>query len=333
MRDFQNLVDICKGNKVYIQTHNFPDPDAIGAGYGLQKLLAYYGIESTFCYVGRIDKLNTKKMTELFQIAIFPYEQICDGMTEEDYIICVDSQKGSGNIKDITGREIAVIDHHPVFIKRDYLYEDIRITGSCCTLIAEYFKDLQVPLNGETASALLYGLKMDTLQFTRGVTCLDIQMFEYLYEKADRSALQSLERNTMEFNDLKAYGAAIENIVIYDKVGFAGIPFSCPDALIAIISDFILALQEVEVSVIYSIREDGIKFSVRSEAPQIHAGVLAQEVLKEYGNGGGHAFMAGGLIRKENQEKLGKHPEQTIIEMFMKEIEKESREGDAHELE
>ena len=43
MRDLKKLVTLCQGHPVYIQTHNFPDPDAIASAYGLQKLLEIYG--------------------------------------------------------------------------------------------------------------------------------------------------------------------------------------------------------------------------------------------------------------------------------------------------
>ena len=132
-----------------------------------------------------------------------------------------------------------------------------------------------------------------------------------------------LERNNMEFDDLKAYGAAIESIELYDKTGFSCIPFPCPDALIAIISDFILALIEVEVALVFSYRKDGIKLSVRSENPQIHAGNLLHSALSGIGNGGGHAAMGGGLIRKEQESLLGRYPKDYIRELFLKALEKE----------
>lgn len=37
MNKIQDLVTLCQGHLVYIQTHNFPDPDAIASAYGLQK--------------------------------------------------------------------------------------------------------------------------------------------------------------------------------------------------------------------------------------------------------------------------------------------------------
>ena len=317
MSDFMNLVELCKGHDIYIQTHNFPDPDAIASAYGLQKLLLLYGIPAKLCYDGRIDKLSASKMLDVFQIEILSSESLQVDM-EKAYIICVDSQKNSGNITDFAGDEVASIDHHPTFVEAEYQYQNIRITGACATLIAEYYYDLEREPEQDVATALLYGLKMDTLQFTRGVTDADIRMFEFLFRYCDQEKLVSLERNNMEFHDLKAYGAAIESIELYGKTGFSNIPFSCPDALIAILSDFILALVEVEVAVVFSHREDGIKLSVRSENPEVHAGNLIHRALEGFGSGGGHAGMAGGLIRKEKEEALGRYPDDAIRDLFMK---------------
>lgn len=318
MSDFMNLVELCKGHNIYIQTHNFPDPDAIASAYGLRELLLTYGISSELCYDGRIDKLSASKMLDVFHIRMRSYEELRSSLRDDDYIICVDTQKNGGNVTDFIGDEVACIDHHPTFTKVEYRYQKIRITGACATLIAEYYKELGEEPDKDVATALLYGLKMDTLQFTRGVTREDIETFEFLFQYCDMEKLADLERNNMEFDDLKAYGAAIESIELYDKTGFSCIPFSCPDALIAILSDFILALIEVEVAVVFSYREDGIKLSVRSEDPDIHAGNLIHNALEGIGNGGGHAGMAGGLIKKEQEAMLGRYPKDAIRDRFLK---------------
>ena len=127
MQDFNKLVSLLKDKTVYIQTHNFPDPDAIASAFGLQQLLKHFDINSTLCYEGKIDKLSATKMLDAFDISMFAYSEICDKMKEEDAIICVDSQKNGGNITDFIGDEIAAIDHHPTFVKIAYQYSDIRI--------------------------------------------------------------------------------------------------------------------------------------------------------------------------------------------------------------
>lgn len=311
-----DLIGILAGHTVYIQTHNFPDPDAIASAFGLQQFLHFHGIQATLCYDGKIDRLSAKKMLDTFGITMYSKNDISD-MEGKDLIVLIDSQKLNKNVTDLVGDEVACIDHHPTFVPMEYHYQDIRMVGACASLIAEYYVRSGNTPDRNVATALLYGIKMDTLQFTRGVTPLDIEMFGFLFPLCDQEVLADLERNNMEFSDLKAYGEAIERIELYDKIGFSCIPFSCPDALIAILSDFILALIEVEVAVVFSFRKDGVKLSVRSEDPDIHAGDLLHEALKGLGSGGGHAVMGGGLIPKENQHKLGRYPEDAIRNLFL----------------
>lgn len=324
MNTLNDLIALCQGYPVYIQTHNFPDPDAIASAYGLQKLLEQYGVQSTLCYDGRIDKLSASKMLDAFHIQMLPYEDLVSDMKETDRIICVDTQKHAGNVTDFVGDEVACIDHHPTFVPMEYRYQNIRVTGACATLVSEYYAQSGKEPGIDVATALLYGMKMDTLQFTRGVTEQDIDMFKFLFSRHDQEKLADLERNNMEFADLKAYGAAIEDIELYDKIGISCIPFSCPDALIAILSDFILALIEVEVAVVFSFREDGVKLSVRSEDPDIHAGDLLHTALEGVGSGGGHASMGGGLIGKERLPELGRYPRDFIRNLFLDAVSKQA---------
>lgn len=312
----EDLIELLRNHTVFIQTHNFPDPDALASAFGLQNFLKYYGVRSTLCYYGRIDKLSTKRMLTTFGIEIFSKEELTD-MKQDDFIINIDSQKYNANVMDLIGEEVACIDHHPTFIEVDYLYKDVRIVGACASLIADYYVKCNVPIDENTATALCYGIKMDTADFTRGVTDLDVSMFAYLYKHADREKFSAMFTNTMEFNDLKAYGAAIESIQIFEQTGFAYIPFECPDALVAMISDFILSLNVVNVAVVYAVRDNGLKFSVRSELKEVNAGKITFEALKDIGSGGGHQAMAGGSIDKDKMAELGLDIHNRIRKLFL----------------
>lgn len=296
MKDLKKLIEIASDGRIFIQTHNYPDPDAIASAFGLQKLLEHYGIKSTICYDGTAEKLSALTMLSNFGIEMVPISDITD-MCETDKIITVDAQKYNSNLTDLIGEEIACIDHHPTIFDCDYSYRDVRIVGACASLITEYFIDNHIPLERSVASALLYGIKMDTADFSRGVTHLDVQMYGKLFPHADNDLLDRMKINTLEFADLKAYGSAIESISVFENVGYAFIPFECPDALIAMISDFILALDVIEFSVVYAKKIDGYKFSVRSELPEYHAGKIIQYALQDIGSGGGHARMAGGFAK------------------------------------
>ena len=319
--DIKELISICKGHRVYIQTHNIPDPDAIGSAFGLQQILKHYGIGATICYDGDMDKFSASKMLEMCGIEMFPDQDIAGEMRPEDYIICVDSQKNAGNITDLTGDEIAAIDHHPTTAKTagvPYLYKDVRLVGACCTIITEYFQALGLQPGPDVATALLYGIKTDTLQFSRGVQEADIIAFAYLNPLVDAQKLSRLEMNHIDFSDLQSYGAAINNIQVFDYLGVSYIPFPCPDTMVTIVADFRLSLVEVEVAVIYCVRPDGMKFSVRSERSEVNAGELIAKALEGVGVGGGHATMAGGIIPAAGMEKLGEYPHNAIAERFIR---------------
>lgn len=314
--DWKNLVELLRGHKTYLQTHNFPDPDAIASAFGLQQFLKQHGVDTQICYCGTIDKISTKRMLTEFAIDIIPYEQITD-MAEDDYIVTIDGQKYNSNFTDLPGDEVACIDHHPTFIGCTYRYSDIRLVGSCATIVTEYYVKSDTPMDENVASALMYGLRMDTASLTRGVTNLDIEMFSYLYKYADNDKIMKFYINNMEMSDLKAYGAAIENISVINGIGFAHIPFDCNDALIAMISDFILSLNEVNACVVYANRDGGFKMSVRSQKDGFHAGRVTAAALAGIGDGGGHAAMAGGIIFADMPEYVKENIELEIKDRFI----------------
>lgn len=314
--DALDLITLLKNHTVYIQTHNFPDPDAISSAFALQEFLRFHGISSTLCYDGRIDRLSSKKMLDTFRIVMYSSMDIQD-MTPEDYIVLVDSQKLNSNVTNFIGNEVACIDHHPIYNDYAYAYFDLQKVGACASIIASYFQKTNTPISKEAASALAYGIKMDTADFTRGVCKLDIDMFGFLYEHADWDLVKSMYSNTLEYDDLRAYGAAVQNIQIYGTTGFAYIPFNCAPALIAIISDFILSLDVVDLAIIYARNTEGLRFSIRSERKGLHAGDLISLALSGIGSGGGHPAMAGGMIPTENISSLGSNLQVEVHRRFL----------------
>lgn len=321
MTKLNEMIGYIQQKHVYIQTHNFPDPDAISSAFGLQKLLQFKGIDATICYKGKIDRYNTLKLIELLEIHLENLEDLADKLTEQDEIILVDAQKGNSNIIDMTGTEIICIDHHPIFGKMDYRYEDIRPEyGACATMIAEYFYENDIPMDAKTATALSYGIRSDTDKLSRGTSKIDIEMLYRMYDQSDQNMIHRLENGELYFDDLMAYSKAIESIKVYDNVSFASTGENCPEALIASVSDFMLALVEVEFSVVYAIQKNGIKLSVRSECGGYDAGKIISRALDGIGNGGGHAAMAGGFIPLGGRDDRVDHFISIVQERVIEEV-------------
>lgn len=304
MTILDKIVQNIKGEHVYIQTHNFPDPDAISSAFGLKRLLENRGRSATICYRGKIDRTALVKMVNQLNIELINVDEI-KNMTFDDEVILVDSQKGNLNCLDLPGDEIICIDHHPTYEKVSYRFSDIRPeVGACASIIASYYFENAIEMGQDVATALMFGIKIDTANMTRAVADLDLEMFYQVYKIANPQLMNLFELNTLQFEDLRAYANAIETIQVYDSVSFANTGANCPEALIANISDFMLALSEVHFSIVYSLKTDGIKLSVRNAMPELDAGMITNLALKGIGNGGGHALMAGGFVAYDRKEEL-----------------------------
>ncbi len=302
MTKLEELLREIHKEHVYIQTHNFPDPDAIASAYAMQNLLQARGISSTICYKGKIDRYSTEKLQELLRLEFLHIEDLESRLTDEDEVILVDAQKGNSNIINMTGDEIICIDHHPKNDKYLYRFSDIRPeVGACATIMAQYFFENDVPMSRSVATALTYAIRIDTNNLSRGVSKLDFEMAYRMYDLCDYDTIHMLENSNLCFEDLVAYSKAIASIEVYDNISFADAGAGCP--VIANISDFMLALKEVSFSVVYARREGGVQLSVRSEKPSLDAGKIVSKALSGIGSGGGHAEMAGGFVTFAGDEK------------------------------
>lgn len=322
MTKLDKLIDCIHNTHVYVQMHNYPDQDALASAMGLQALLKARGKESTIIYHGLIDKDNTLKMIELLHMDIYPISSM--SFYEDAEIIIVDGQKGNINMSNIPGEVIACIDHHNVQNTAPYRFFDIQPeVGACSSIIASYFIDNQIPLTTDLATALVYGLKMDTALLSRSVSPFDIDMFCYLIKLANSTNLRVFEMSSLKLSDLTNYQQALSGLKLYENIAIANIGNDCPEAIIGSVNDFLLTISEIEFTVVHSYRAGGIKFSVRSALPSLDASEIIRQALYGLGDGGGHNDMAAGFIPNiENEAEAAiivKKVEERIIFLVRKE--------------
>jgi nanoRNase/pAp phosphatase (c-di-AMP/oligoRNAs hydrolase) len=291
------LVDAPRG--VLIQTHDIPDPDAIASAFGLQILLSMLGVESRIVHERAFEKVDARRMVELLgvKLSIASESILCDGL---DRVVVVDAQNGNANIVHLDCVTIAVIDHHPIRVDTTYLFKDIRPdVGACSSIIAGYFFESGNEPTSLAATALYYGILVDTDNMTRGVSDLDAEMFYRLRKYVDLDTIQKLRSSQITLHDLAMYARAFDTVEVYERMGF--IMLEDADAsLVGSASDIVLSVDEVDVAVAHSIRSDGVRISVRSSDRNIPADDLVRALTAGMGFGGGHPHMAGGFIPAEN---------------------------------
>jgi len=295
------LVEILKDapDEVFIQPHNVPDPDAIASSLGMYYLLSQRGIKKlAIVYDQEIEKANSLKMLELFNVPIVQAAKAAT-LGSEDWAVLIDAQKGNANITDLPTDEVAVIDHHEYRGDMGYRFVDVRPdVGSCSAIIAEWFFENNIEAPKPVATALLYGILMDTDNLTRGASELDIEMFYRLYSHSDINLIVELKGNEISIDDLNLYAEAFKTVEIYDEIAFLQLK-NVNDSLLGAAGDIVISVAGVEIVVSYAARENGIKLSVRSTCPKIKANDLVRSLVEGCGVGGGHDNMAGGFIPKE----------------------------------
>ena len=137
---------------------------------------------------------------------------------------------------------------------------------------------------------------------------------EYVFNLADRKKIAELDNSTLRQTDLLAYSSAINSIKTYGKTSYANTGYNSPEPLIAAISDFIMMLDTTDNTVVYSVKDDGIKISVRSVGT-INAGKVANQALEGIGSGGGHENMAGGFVPYDKRITDPVHNDKYISEL------------------
>ena len=280
---------------VFVQTHDFPDHDAIASAFGLQGVLAAAGVPSRIVYAGDLQRDSLRRMIHDLGIEAVPAAAAAIGV--EDPIVIVDGCKGSKNVSDLPGDEVAVIDHHDVRSPEHVPFVDIRSDrGACATLIHGYWGESGAAIPIPVATALMIGINMDTALLTRQVSREDILAYADLYTRADIRLENSILRNSIQTKDLAFYRHALENVQISDRVAFCWFPAGCNQNLLGILGDFFISLEEVEFVVLCARNAEVINISVRNEREGLNASRIVQTALEGIGFGGGHADMAGGII-------------------------------------
>ncbi len=284
---------------VLIQAHDFPDHDAVATGYALQHLLEVKNIPAVLCYGGEIQSFSLQEAIDRLEIEIYSSAELKQKMTglEGAQIIVVDGFVGNSNISGVPGTVVGVIDHHEALEMPTIPYFDIRPGyGSCSTMIYEYFKEEEIALPGDVATALLLGIMMDTAFMTRGVSPIDLEAFSFLFFRGDWQQASRVLKNSLSLNDLNVFREAINEVVICEDFAFIPIKKTCTPEVMALLADFFLGLREVHFVVVLQQDREDYRLSVRSEDPSHAAGEIIRKALQGIGSGGGHIHMGGGVI-------------------------------------
>lgn len=301
-------------NSIFIQTHDFPDPDSIAAAFGLQFFLKEKGIVAEILYEGELQTNPVERMVKDLGIVMKNVDEVA--LHDDVQIIIVDGCAGNENITNQRGKIVGVIDHHLGGDAEDVAFVDIRPDyGSCSTIVALYIQENDIKLIPAVATALAIGLHVDTNSLRRRTTQIDVEVFSFLYNHVDQKLFGPILRNNVFQKELIIYEQALKRVRIDQKFAFYYFPEQCSQNLLGILADFFLAIKEVEFVVLCAQSDSRIIFSIRNENSKWNAAAIIKKALKGLGAGGGHKDMAGGVIKD-----LSLFDEERIYNIFRKQL-------------
>jgi nanoRNase/pAp phosphatase (c-di-AMP/oligoRNAs hydrolase) len=282
---------------VVIQTHDFPDHDAAASAFALGRLLSLRGCKTHLVYRGPIRSFSLQTMISELKI---PLTLIGDMAPEELRTvpcIIVDGNPLNSNARPATDHLFGVVDHHPHTEYPGCPFVDVRTDfGSCAALVAGYWEAAGLTPDRDTATALLMGIEMDTDFLSRRVSRFDLAALHRLFFTGDWEFATRVIKTSLSKADIPAFEKAVAHARFHRQMLFALIGLDTTQEVISILADFFLRFREVLITVIIENQGASRHVSVRSRDPSVSAAALIREALAGIGQGGGHDYMAGGLL-------------------------------------
>ncbi|WP_423996284.1 DHH family phosphoesterase [Halorubrum trapanicum] len=279
-----------------VVAHDNPDPDAIASALGLARIAASIGVEADACYGGEIAHQENRALVNLLDIGLRSFDEI--DLDAYGGVALVDHSRAGINDSLPEGHPVdVVVDHHPPRGPVAGSFVDIRpAVGATSTLISEYLSRYGIAPDRELATSLLYGIRIDTKDFTRATAIDDFEAAAALLAHADESTLERVESPSVSPETLRVLAAAIENRDVRGSVAASCVGEIADRDALAQAAERLLDLENVTVTFVYGYTDDVIYGSARARGAELDAGELLRDALDPVGSAGGHASMAGAQV-------------------------------------
>lgn len=280
-----------------VMLHDNPDPDAIGSGIALATLARSLGVEAGAYYFGEISHQENRALVNVLDIELTELDDP-DTIEECDAIALVDHSLPGvhDQLSEETPVDI-VIDHHSSSRPVEARHIDVRTDiGSTSAMVVEYFDALEMEIGEGIATALLFGIRTDTDDFSRGGCELDFEAAATLLPLVDVDVLDQIERPTISPETFDTIARAIRNSQIRNGVCTTCIGNLRDRDALAQAADRLLTMEGVVATMVYGFTDGTVYISARARATDFDIGETLRDAFDRIGSAGGHADMAGAQI-------------------------------------
>ena len=305
-----------EGQKIHILLQHDPDPDAIGSALALRELLGRNRATTPIVTFGSITRPENVAMIRLLDIQV---DQIAHDELHRDgaRVALVDVQPPY--FEQPLGRVDLVVDHHPKRTSFKARFADLRSGyGSTSTIFTEYLRAAGMEPSQRLATALVYGIKTDTLFLERGSNLADLSAFNFLYPIANKAMITRIERPALPREDLESMGRALSRLQIDNGVAVIHMGEVSREDVIPQMAEFCLQIEGVDWSVVSGLVKERVVICVRNVGYVKSAGDIMKKLYDDIGSAGGHRAMAKAVVPLARfKDRFGEVSEKVIREAML----------------
>ncbi|SEQ55988.1 DHH family phosphoesterase [Natrinema salaciae] len=317
--------------RLAVVAHDNPDPDAIASAVALVDIANAVGVDADACYFGDISHQENRAMVNLLDLDLRNLHRD-DSLEEYAAFALVDHSRPGVNDQLPTNLHVdVVIDHHPPRGPVPGEFVDLRQqAGATSTVLTEYLERFGLDIDPVTATALLYGIRVDTNDFSREVSPADFRAASVLWPRVDASILAQIEQPSLEGETLETIARAIKNRVQRDSVAVASVGRIGNRDALPQAADQLLAMEGIETTLVFGFAREMVFLSARSRAGAVDLGETLRDAFNRIGSAGGHADMAGAQLEigilgsaddEEEVESIVSVVEEVITNRFFEALE------------
>jgi len=294
-----------------------PDPDSLSSALALREILDRKRSMTPIVTLGRITRPENRAMVELLGIDI-EEEADPEVIKARGRIAMLDVQPPYFN--ETFPSVDLVIDHHPQKSGYAARFKDVRTSyGATATILTEYLRASDSKISQKLATALLYGIKSDTLSLQRAAGHADLEAFCMLYPLASTGLMRRIERPSIGIFDLQSLGRALTRIVVDEGILAIHLGEVTREDVIPQFVEFCMQVEGVIWGAVSGIYQNKVVISVRNVGYVESAGRKVEAFFNEFGSAGGHRSSAKAVVPVDVfEQNFGKISEESIRKIILK---------------
>ncbi len=285
------LTDVIEGtvDRMAIRIHRSPDPDSVASAVALQAIADSVGVEADIIHSGEIGHKENRAFVNLLGIDLVGVDDT-EGVAY-DTVAVIAQQRRNGSEHEQSAD--ILIDHHEHDHDHDIRFVDIRSNlSSTSTILTKYIQELDITPNETVATALLYGIRAETVEFKRDTTPADLTAAAYLYPFVDHDTLEQVESPSMSAETLDVLAEAIRNREVGGSHLVSNAGFVSEQEALSQAAQHLLNLEGVSTTAVFAIADGVIHLAARSKDIRMDIGRVLEDAFDDIGEVAGHSTEA-----------------------------------------